>query len=208
MSDQLQPDCRGLSEQMPTARLDKPSLRAPFTPPNLLADPDPTPAAARVLAFVALAAYLVSFVLPMSYDNEWFGGLTAFLLTAWLFVMSFWSLDALREQHFWLGIVPWLANPLFWKAYLEMFGRRTNRLVLGGVMALAAALVASGYLLASAFSPLLGSPLKIESFSQAYILGPAYYVWLGSYVLLAAAGFIGALLRRKTPTSRLPRDEF
>jgi hypothetical protein len=208
MSDQLQPDRRGLSEQKPAAPVEKPSLRAPFTPPNLLADPDPTRGAARVLAYVALAAYLVSFVLPMSNGNEWFGGLAAFLVTAWILVTSFWSWNALSNHHFWLTIVPWLANPMFWYAFQVMVGRRTSRLPLGGVVALAAALLASGYLFDTDISSLPGGTPRSIWIWEAFRQCPAYYVWLGSYVLLAAAGFIGALLRRKTPTSRLPRDEF
>jgi hypothetical protein len=115
--------------------------------------------------------------------------------------------NALRDHQFWHLVVPWLANPMFWYAFKVMVGRRISRLPLGRVVALAAALLASGPLFESDFSRPVGSTPRSDWISQAFGQRPAYYVWLGSYVLLAAAGFIDALVRRRTPTSRLPQDE-
>ncbi len=117
---------------------------------------------AKPMLWLSVALYLVSFALPVS--NARYGG-SGFI------AFTYGLIFCLQTPWLWVG---WLANGVYWVAVTVAAKRRWQQAAcLGGAassMALSVQLIAAG--------PDLSA------------LGPGYWVWLGSMVLLTCAALL------------------
>ena len=162
----------------------------PDEPGQIITDPPPAPtitpddfvqprwrSIARGDDWIPLAigvVYLLAFVAPITLsETSYAGGFILFLWGAWftsLFPFLFWE-----QPGIWLLVCCWLANPLFWIG-LGLIGSRvrSSRLA-GGVLGVFAVLAALLWM-----AP--GDP------SSGKMVGPAYLLWCGSFVMVALVG--------------------
>lgn len=127
---------------------------------------EPAPWTIKIGFWLALAAYLVSFVLPAQSGGPAWGGAGLFFWGICGVVMT------LGHPPLVVFLLPWLANPFLWFALINVAlgnGRAALRMVR------IAALLALSHLLVSDFSTgVLG---------LFFGTSPAYFAWLGSIVL-------------------------
>jgi hypothetical protein len=122
--------------------------------------------------------YALSFVAPVRFGGVYVGGLFLFLMgliSTVAYSLLFW-----KEPSAGIVVVCWLANPLFWMGLALVGHPQRSRRLLGGVLGMLAVLTALLWLLPWNRDPLLGS---------------AYLLWCGSFVLLAVLGLIRGLWR-------------
>jgi hypothetical protein len=124
--------------------------------------------------FLIGAVYLLAFVAPISLeDSPYMTGHILFLWGAWLTVLFPFAFG--QESGAWLLVVCWLANPLFWIGLGLIGSRLRSSRLLGGVFGVFA---------------VLASLLWLWDVSLRRAVGPAYWLWCGSFVLLAIVGVV------------------
>jgi hypothetical protein len=121
-----------------------------------------------------MLVYALAFFAPITFSAEHGLGFVLFLwglLLTVAYPLQFW-----KEPAAGCFVTCWLANPLFWIGLSLAGSRQRSRRLLGGVYGACAALMALAWLL---------------PWNDHALVGPAYLLWCGSFVLLAVAGLLG-----------------
>jgi hypothetical protein len=117
--------------------------------------------------------YGLAFLAPIGFSTKYTAG----------FVLFVCGLLCAVQAQGWIAVC-WLANPLFWIGLSLICSRQRSRRILGGWFGACAVMAASILVLLT---------------NSLALVGPAYLLWGGSFVLLAVTGLIGG-------TSPVPID--
>jgi hypothetical protein len=166
---------------------------APAPPSHHLDMPDLRLPESRCDRASIVVVYGLAFFAPITFSMD--NGVGFFLFLWGLFgtvvyPFQFWKAPAAGYL-----VVCWLANPLFWIGLSLLGCRQRSRRLLGGVCGACAVLAALVWFLP--WNPL--TKVKV-------LVGPAYLLWCGSFVLLAVEALQSCRLRAGGEVRHLQRD--
>jgi len=139
-----------------------------------------------------LLVYGLAFFAPITFSTAYGGGGVLFLCGLFCTVaypFQFWK-EAVPPVDL---VVCWLANPLFWIGLSLLGSRRRSRRLVGGTFGACAALAALAWFLG--WNDLAAASAWFGHRNDLTLVGPAYLLWCGSFVLLAVAGLVGGPVR-------------
>jgi hypothetical protein len=131
--------------------------------------------------------YGLAFFAPITFSTQEGMGFALFL--GGLLCTVAYPFQGWKESAASCVVVCWLANPLFWIGLSLIRSRQHSRRLLGSVFGVCAVLAALAWFL---------------PWNNCAVVGPAYLLWCGSFVLLAGAGLLDGI----AATPHDPREQW